>query len=216
MMAMVDSDTVVVLASSMGQKPYVKDRFPKGRYIARFKDVRAVLDIWGAKGVTEIVHVMNPQVNVKIPDAAERRRVAELCTRAQRQDGAGSRSETIFVDEVGDILTITPAGLADGDTSSVRYFFDGAAGARADGYRFDELFALDAPSPKQGMHDPPGIVILHGAGIRQGLELKDAGPLDIAPTILALLDVPLPAIMGGRPLTEAWGQRFVPPLQATA
>ena len=96
----------------------------------------------------------------------------------------------------------------------MRYFFDGAAGARPEGYALDELFALDAPSPKQGMHDPRGMVILHGPGIRQGVELTEAGPLDIAPTILALLGVPQPSIMKGRPLTEAW--REPEPLRATA
>ncbi|HMF43416.1 MAG TPA: hypothetical protein VKQ32_22240 [Polyangia bacterium] len=215
-LALADPNTVVVLASSMGQQPYVKDNFPKGRYIVRFKDVRRVLDLWGAKGVTEIVHVMNPQVNVKIPDATERKRIAELCTRASRQIGSGPRTETIYVEEVGDILTITPAGLADGETESVRYFFDGAPGTRPDGYPLDELFALDAPSPKQGMHDPRGLVILRGPGIRQGVELNDAGPLDIAPTILALLGVPQPSIMKGRPLTEAWQEPAAPTLRATA
>ena len=215
-LGLVDPDTVVVLATSMGQQPYVKDNFPKGRYIVRFKDVRRVLDLWGAKGVTEIVHVMNPQVNVKIPDATERKRVAELITRVRRQTGNGARTETIYVEEVGDILTITPAGMAEGETESVRYFFEGAPGARPEGHAFDELFALDAPSPKQGMHDPRGLVIFHGAGIRRGVELKDAGPLDIAPTILSLLGVPQPSIMKGRPLTEAWQEPDAPSLRATA
>ena len=54
------------------------------------------------------------------------------------------------------------------------------------------------------MHDPRGLLILHGPGIRPGLELGDATPLDIAPTILALLGVPQPAVMTGRVLREAW------------
>jgi predicted AlkP superfamily phosphohydrolase/phosphomutase len=203
-MKLADSDTVVVLATSMGQKPYVKDNFPTGRFVARFKDVRKILELCGAKTVTEIVHVMNPQVNVKIPDAAERRQVMEHCSRVRRQIGGGPRTETIYVVEVGDILTITPGGLADGDTAQVRYFFDGAPGARTEGYAFDELFALDAPSAKQGMHDPRGLVILHGPGIRPGVELTGAGPLDIAPTILSLLGIAIPASMPGRPLVEAW------------
>jgi hypothetical protein len=203
-MSMVDSDTVVAVASSMGQKPYVKDDFPKGRFAVRFKDMSRLLDIFGAKGVAGIVHVMTPQVNVKIPDDIERRRVMELCARARRE-GATSQN-AIAVTETGDILTLSPSGLASDDTGSVRYFFDGAPHARAEGYELDELFASDAPSPKQGMHDPRGLFFLHGAGIRQGVELRDIGPLDIAPTLLTLMGIPVPAIMKGRVLGEAWQQ----------
>jgi bisphosphoglycerate-independent phosphoglycerate mutase (AlkP superfamily) len=55
------------------------------------------------------------------------------------------------------------------------------------------------------MHDPRGLVFLHGPGIRSGLHLCDVGPLDIAPTILSLMDIPVPAVMTGRVLTEAGG-----------
>ena len=201
-LGMVDSDTVVVVASSMGQKPYVKDDFPQGRFAVRFKDVGRLLEIFGAKGVAGIVHVMTPQVNVKIPDDIERRRVMDICLRARRE-GLG-KGGAIAVTEVGDTLTLSPSGMANEDTAAVRYFFEGATNARADGHAFDELFASDAPSPKQGMHDPRGLLFLHGPGIRQGLELPNVGPLDVAPTLLTLMGVPVPAVMKGRALSEAW------------
>ena len=68
----------------------------------------------------------------------------------------------------------------------------------------NELFATDVPTPKEGMHDPRGLLVLAGPGIHRGLELKDVSPLDIAPTILHLLGVPRPATMKGRVLEEAW------------
>lgn len=201
-----DANTVVMVASSMGQKPYVREEYPEGRVAVRFVDVRRVLDILAVRGVSQIVHVMNPQVNVSIPDREERHRVMGLLKRSRREGLA--QSGAISVTEVGETLTLSPAGLAGSDTSEMRYFFDGAPNARASGYGLDELFATDAPSPKQGMHDPRGLLFIHGAGVRGGTELPDVGPLDVAPTILALMGILVPAAMRGRVLREAFSMPF--------
>jgi hypothetical protein len=210
-LTLVGPDTVLVVASSMGQKPYVKQDFPEGRFIVRFRDIHRILEIVGARGVSEVVAVMAPQFRVTIRDQGERSRVADLCRRAVRR-GPGTAGGAMSVIEVGDLLTITPTGLdADRDTAQLRCHFDGAPDARSDGHAFEELFVIDAPTPKQGMHDPRGLLILHGPGIRPGLELGDVTPLDIAPTILALLGVPQPSAMTGRVLREAWdSSRSVP------
>jgi hypothetical protein len=199
---LITADTVLVVASSMGQKPYVKDDFARGKFIVRCKDLRRVLNIVGAQGVTEIVPVMNPQFNVTIRDRQERGRVKEVLGRAVHR-GPTSQA-AFFVTEVGDLLTITPSGMAGDDTATTRTFFEGAPAARSEGYSFDELFVMDAPTPKQGVHDPRGVLFLWGPGIRAGVHLRDAGPLDIAPTILTLLGIPTPAAMTGRALEEAW------------
>jgi len=49
-----------------------------------------------------------------------------------------------------------------------------------------------------GEHDPAGIVILAGKDIKRGAVLKGANLLDIAPTILCLLDLPISREMTGR------------------
>jgi predicted AlkP superfamily phosphohydrolase/phosphomutase len=54
-----------------------------------------------------------------------------------------------------------------------------------------------------GSHRPEGVFILAGAGARPGVRLADAQIVDVAPTLLHLLDVPLPAHLDGRVLTEA-------------
>src|SRR5262249_2852096 len=124
-MKLMDDDTVLMLASSMGQQPYVADLYPEGKLVVRFKDIRKVLDIVGAKGGTGVVPTMVPQWNVKIPDPAERARVRGLLEAARVQGGA--RPEALHLAEVGDILTVTPFGMAkrEGD---VRYFFPDAPG----------------------------------------------------------------------------------------
>ncbi len=64
-------------------------------------------------------------------------------------------------------------------------------------------------------HRDPGILVLAGPGIRRGAVLAgDANLLDIAPTLLAMLGLPVPRAMMGKVLTEAFdvaGQsRFAP------
>jgi len=68
--------------------------------------------------------------------------------------------------------------------------------------RHGAAYALD----QTGTHIIEGICILFGYGVRQDAHLQDANLVDLAPTILHLLDVPISQAMDGRVLTEA----FVP------
>jgi hypothetical protein len=197
---LVDDDTVIVLASSMGQQPYVHELYPEGKIAVRFRDLTAILAIVGARGVTDVVPTMLPQYNITIRDAAERARVRDLL-RAARCHG-GTYPDAIHVEETGDILTLTPRGLSQRGVDPVRYTFPGAPAAKPDGYDLDELFACDAPTPKEGMHDPRGMVIFHGKGIRRGVELDKVSPLDLLPTMLSLMDIPVPRPLPGRVLSE--------------
>lgn len=199
-MKLVGDDTIIVLASSMGQQPYVTERFPKGRIIVRFKNLQRILDIVGAQGVTEVVPTMVPQYNVKIPDNNERARVRGLLEAARR--GGHEPGAAISVEETDQILTVTPKGLS--ESGQPRYYFDGAPNADTNGYDVDELFAMDTPTPKQGYHHPRGLLVLWGPGIRQGVDIAESSNLDVAPTLLSLLDIPVPPVMTGRVLTEAW------------
>jgi len=65
-----------------------------------------------------------------------------------------------------------------------------------------------------GSHRPDGVLILAGAGIRPGVPLAAAQIADVAPTLLHLLDAPVPADLDGRVLSEALvcggGVRTVP------
>lgn len=45
-----------------------------------------------------------------------------------------------------------------------------------------------------------GILILNGPGIKKGVEIKDAELIDVAPTILRLMGVTVPADMDGKVL----------------
>jgi predicted AlkP superfamily phosphohydrolase/phosphomutase len=54
-----------------------------------------------------------------------------------------------------------------------------------------------------GSHRPEGILILAGSGVQRGNHLAEAQIIDVAPTLLHLLGLPLPAHLDGRVLSEA-------------
>jgi len=56
----------------------------------------------------------------------------------------------------------------------------------------------------QHRHGPEGVLLLHGPGIRRGQRLERSHVLDIFPTVLALLALPVPADSEGRVLEEAF------------
>ena len=54
------------------------------------------------------------------------------------------------------------------------------------------------------MHRAEGVVILDGPGISRGKTIEGASVLDVTPTILALLGVPVGRDMDGVPLVSAF------------
>ncbi|HEX8492711.1 MAG TPA: hypothetical protein VF658_07725 [Pyrinomonadaceae bacterium] len=59
---------------------------------------------------------------------------------------------------------------------------------------------------ESGCHDPQGRMMLYGPGIKQGEQIAECNNLDIAPTILNVLGVPLPSETKGRMLSEAFSR----------
>jgi hypothetical protein len=53
-----------------------------------------------------------------------------------------------------------------------------------------------------------GFLLLHGAGIREGVRLTSANLLDLAPTLLVLAGEPIARDIDGRILAEAFDERF--------
>jgi predicted AlkP superfamily phosphohydrolase/phosphomutase len=206
-MKLAGPDTIVVLASGLGMKPYVAELYPEGKIVVRMKDVHQILRMLGATGVTEVVPTMIPQWNIKIPSENERARVKGLFEKAYVQGGA--KPSAFSVVETGEILTVTPYGIAKRE-GEIRYFFPDAPNAKPQGYVIDELFAVDTPTPKESMHDPAGVLLIHGRGIQPGLRIPSTTNLDIAPTLLTMMGIPVPAQMKGRVLSETWGEKSTP------
>jgi predicted AlkP superfamily phosphohydrolase/phosphomutase len=62
-----------------------------------------------------------------------------------------------------------------------------------------------------GDHRTEGVLIAHGPAFKTGASPRGASLLDIAPTVLHLLGVPVPGDMDGRVLTEILDTTVVPP-----
>ena len=65
-------------------------------------------------------------------------------------------------------------------------------------------------------HQLYGVVFVHGGGVFPGRELSGATVLDITPTVLALLDVPLSRELPGRPLGRAFRAGTLPAPESVA
>ena len=78
-----------------------------------------------------------------------------------------------------------------------------------EGHQYDlaqELFSSQVIGPalhRTGNHRPQGICLVAGPGVRKGASLDEAAIVDLAPTILHLLGIPVPLSMEGRVLLEA-------------
>ena len=59
------------------------------------------------------------------------------------------------------------------------------------------------PDLLQGRHRPIGVLAAAGAGIAAGQRIEGARIVDVAPTVLYALDLPVPDDMDGRPLVES-------------
>ncbi len=60
-----------------------------------------------------------------------------------------------------------------------------------------------------GHHRPQGLIILWGEGIKEETTLQGAEIVDLAPTILYLLGLPIPADMDGRILDDGFKEKFL-------
>jgi predicted AlkP superfamily phosphohydrolase/phosphomutase len=69
---------------------------------------------------------------------------------------------------------------------------------------------------KSGTHRDYGIFLAYGPGIRQGATIEGARLLDLAPTILHLQGVPVPADMDGKVLTDIFTGEAARPVSRVA
>ncbi len=73
--ALADKDTVVVVASGLGQQPYVVEEFKEGRQVVRIRDIHQIIDLCGVAGHCTPLSMMAPQWNLTIPNPGMRRKL---------------------------------------------------------------------------------------------------------------------------------------------
>ena len=74
-------------------------------------------------------------------------------------------------------------------------------------YEFASHRVLDPSRGVSGSHRMDGLLMMKGKRIRQGAEIEGAEIIDLAPSILHLLDLPVPKEMDGRVLERAFLDR---------
>lgn len=67
---------------------------------------------------------------------------------------------------------------------------------------------IEPSTGQTGHHHMTGIVGLNGPGVRPGKTLAEASLLDLAPTILHYMGLPVPSYMDGRVMIEAFSDQF--------
>ena len=69
--------------------------------------------------------------------------------------------------------------------------------------------AAREPFDKSANHELEGVLFARGPHIRKGVELEPADVIDIAPTVLYAMGLPVQGTMDGRALTELFDPEYV-------
>jgi Type I phosphodiesterase / nucleotide pyrophosphatase len=190
------NDAIVIVASGLGQQPYVDEAFPDGRTIVRIRDIKQVLDLCGASGHCTPISMMAPQWNLQFADPAWQKKIEHSLSGAW----IGSPDVPLFfVDVAGDTINfnIRQKLMRVLDLEAVCTFPETGRTIK-----LGELCATQDATPKEGYHDQKGVLLMRGPGIREGSDLGEFSTLDLAPTILHLMGIPQPAHMKGHVLEQ--------------
>jgi hypothetical protein len=192
MTALLDDETVLVVASSMGQKPFTaRER----KRIAQVRSLERLLKILGVEGRAEALSTMSDQFNI-YPDTDETRALV-----VERLGAAyvGTPARPMFYVTTVERGVTVNLRLDEEVEEGARCFFPHAG----ESFLYEDL-VYHTGQVKSGCHDPRGVLILYGAGVRRGARVGECDNLDLAPTLLALLGLPAAEGMTGRVLAEAF------------
>ncbi len=67
---------------------------------------------------------------------------------------------------------------------------------------------LDVLSHLSGVHRMDGIILAQGPHVRRNAKIEGAGIIDVAPTVMYALGMPIPSDMDGKPLTEIFEEAY--------
>lgn len=197
MMQLLDGDTVMVVASSMGQKPFVS-QLKRGKRIGQLRSLDRLVEILGFEGRVRALATMSDQFNLY---ADTRETFDELLARLRGAYVDEPGRPMFNVETVGDSLTVTLRHY-DETTEESRCVFP-HRGEGGDSFRFEDL-VYGTGMVKSGCHDPRGVLLVYGPGVRAAAEVGPCDNLDIAPTLMNMLGLPVPQYMRGRVLDEAF------------
>jgi len=193
------SDTVLVVASSMGQKPY-RASLNGGKQIAQWRSLPKLLELLGAERVARANATMSDEFVVYVDNDAARDRILQML-------------QASYIDEPGQPTFV--CGSIDGAVRvnlkmygvgaikpDSRVCFPTAPGAPV--ARYEDVI-YNTGHLKSGCHDERGLIVFYGEGIAKGVELGPCDNLNIAPTLMTLLGLPVPPQMRSPAIPEIVG-----------
>jgi hypothetical protein len=193
MLSLLDEETVLVVASSMGQQPFISE-LRRGKYIAQMRSLDRLLEIIGVRDRARALNTMSDQFNI-YADTPETLREVTGALEAAYID---TPAQPMFnLQTLDNSLTVTLRHY-DEVTEDSRCYFPLSG---VESYRFEDL-VYTTGLVKSGFHHPRGVLLLYGPGIRRGGHIESCDNLDLAPTLLTLLDLPVPTEMTGRVLLD--------------
>ncbi len=193
---LIDQDTTLVIASSMGQKPFLTE-LKKGRRIKQLRSLDRLMEILEVTDQARALATMSDQFNIY----AEEKSVADFITTALRTAYIDTPGRPMFSVEIFEESITATLKTYDEVNENSRCYFPYLN--EKDSYLYEDL-VHNTGLVKSGCHDPQGMMILYGRGIKRGGHIGDCNNLDIAPTLLTLLGLPIPAVMEGRVMNEAF------------
>jgi hypothetical protein len=198
MMRLLDGETVMVVASSMGQKPFVT-KLKNGKAIVQLRSLDKVVDILGMKDKARALPTMSDQFNLYAESPEARDSIMSALDSAYI-DAPGHRM--FETEAVENSVTVTLKRYDTVSEDSRCYFPHLGAGHS---FRYEDL-VYSTGLVKSGCHDPKGMLAIYGPGVKRGEQIDECNNLDIAPTVLTLLGLDVPAEMGGRVLAGAFAE----------
>ncbi|MBA2734019.1 MAG: alkaline phosphatase family protein [Acidobacteria bacterium] len=196
MLSLLDEDTILVVASSMGQKPFISP-LKKGKRIGQPRSLERLMEILDVQDRVKTLMTMSGQFNV-YPDSAESKEVVLNNLNAAYIDEPDR--PMFYIDTLEDSFTVNLRHY-DETTDESRCYFPHKGEDVS--FRFEDL-VYNTGLVKSGCHDEKGIMMLYGTGIKPGEHIAESNNLDIAPTLLTLLGLPVQTEMKGRVLREAF------------
>jgi hypothetical protein len=195
MLKLADENTVLVVASSMGQKPFITP--VKGsRQVRQLRSLEKIMEILGVENRAEALSTMSDQFNI-YPDSATTR---DFITTALESAYVDTPDQPMFwVTPVENSITVNLATYSTITEESRCHF---PTLEKESSFLYENL-VYSTGVMKSGCHDPKGMLIMHGPGVEHGGFISECNNLDLAPTLLTLLGLDVPIEMTGRVLEEA-------------
>ena len=195
MLKLADENTVLVIASSMGQKPFVST-VKGGKPVRQIRSLEKIIEILGVEGRAEALSTMSDQFNI-YPDSIATRDFIKSALESAYVDTPDQ--PMFWVSTVENSITVNLLPYNTITEESRCYFPD----LDKDSSMLYENLVYSTGMVKSGCHDPKGMMIMYGPGVRRGGFIPECNNLDIAPTLLSMLGLSIPVEMKGRVLEEA-------------